>query len=134
MYLFTQYYEKPGVPIQMQHKNFLASLNDFLETIGPSFKLEESWSSSHYFNYGKYPILKRVPLTMSLKKICGCGRLKNEGTINLDYILNSISANVSYANLMTHNAVVPTIHAFLESLKAIELCLNRPFHGPSMIN
>lgn len=71
---------------------------------------------------------------MSLKKIRGCGRLNNEGTINLDYILNSISANVSSANSMTHNAVVPKIPAFLESLKAIELCLNRPFHRPSIIN
>lgn len=37
----------------MHQENFLASLNDILEKIGPPLKSEESWSSSHYFNYGK---------------------------------------------------------------------------------
>lgn len=118
----------------MHNENFLASLNSFFETIGPPLKLEESWSSSHFFTYGKYPILKGVPLTMSLKKISRCGHLNNEGMINLDSILGSISANISSANSMTHNTVVPTIPSFLESLKAIELCLNRPFHAPSIVN
>lgn len=70
---------------------------------------------------------------MSLKKISRCGYLNNEGMINLDSILSSISANVSSANSMTHNAVTPTIPALMESMRAIDLCLNRPFHGPSII-
>lgn len=114
--LITQYYEKPGVTIQMQHENFLASLNLFLETIGPPLKLEESWSSSHFFTYGKYPILKGVPLTLSLKKISRCGHLNNEGMINLDSIIG------------------PNYTFIPGKLKAIELCLNRPFHGPSIVN
>lgn len=34
---------------------------------------------------------------------------------------------------MTHNAVIPSISALMESLKAIDLCLTRPFHGPNII-
>lgn len=91
-------------------------------------KLEESWSL-HYCNYGKYPILKGIPPTMSLKQISRCGHLNNERMINLD----SISAYVSSANSMTHNALVPVIPASMESCKAIELCLTKPFHGPNIL-
>lgn len=101
--LITHYYPSPTISIREQHARFLRHLNIFLEQIGPPIKLEESWSSSHFFTYGKFPILSGIPLMMSLNKMSRCGRLNNGGMLNLDSVLSSISANTSSAITLSRN-------------------------------
>lgn len=107
--LITHYYPSPTVPIRDLHSRFLRHLNIFLEQIGPPIKSEESRSSSHFFTYGKFPILSGIPLMMSLKKMSRCGRLNNEGMLHLDSVLSSISANTSSAISLSRNPFVPIL-------------------------
>lgn len=59
--LVTHYYPSTQRPVKQQHERFLRELNKFWITIGPPIKLEESWSSSTFFTYGKFPILNGTP-------------------------------------------------------------------------
>nr|QMP81799.1 RNA-dependent RNA polymerase [Hemipteran rhabdo-related virus OKIAV30] len=76
---------------------FLRQFDKLLETIGPPLKLEETWSSSNLYVYGKYIILNGTPLPMSLKRICKMTSLSNEGIPTLESALSSITANASAA-------------------------------------
>lgn len=131
--LVTHYYPKPGVSIKQQHGTFLHNLNSFLKTIGPPMKLEESWSSSLFFTYGKFPILKGVPLSMSLKRISRCDHLNNEGIPSLDSVLSSITANTTSAVSMSKNPIIPLIVSGLESFYAVYKNLRYPIYGPSVL-
>lgn len=132
--LINTYYPRPGVTIREQHQEFMASLDSFLETIGPPLKTEESWGSSKFFIYGKCPLYEGNPLPMSLKKTCRIHRLNNDGLINLDGTLSSIAANASAAVSMSNYPIIPYALAVFESLGAIDLFLSRPFYGDSLFN
>lgn len=56
----THYYHDGSNTVERQHSKFFKYLDTFLGKIGPPLKLEESWSSSHFFNYGKFPILQDI--------------------------------------------------------------------------
>jgi hypothetical protein len=129
--LINHYYLKVNVSVGQQHEHFLRHLNEILSTIGPSLKQEESWFSSLYFTYGKFPIYNGVPLSMSLKRMSRCSRLNNEGMVNLDSVLSSVSANTSAAVSMSKNLLVPLLPAYLEVYGSVKLHLTTPFYGPS---
>lgn len=71
---------------------------------------------------------------MSLKKMSKCGRLNNEGMLNLDSVFSSISANTSSAITLSRNPFVPILPAVCESIAAINLFISRPFCGSSLIS
>lgn len=131
--LICTYYPKETISIARQHQIFLDHLNQFLSTIGPPIKLDESWSSSRFLTYGKFPILSGVPLSMSLKRLSRCSRLNNDGLVNLDSVLSSLSANASAAISLSKNPITPLLLIYMETLAAINLHLIRPFYGPSLI-
>lgn len=68
--LVLKYNEQPGASVKDQHNNLLRNMSLLLSTIGPPLKTEETWSSSTFFTYGKFPILNGVLLSMSLKRLC----------------------------------------------------------------
>lgn len=131
--LITKYYPQAQDSIKVQHLKFLHHLDEFLKTIGPPLKLEESWSSSTFFTYGKFPILKGVPLSMSLKRISRCNHLNNEGIASVDSVLSSISANLTAAVQMSKNPLIPVPLAAYESVSALYLILTTPFYGLSIL-
>lgn len=131
--LITHYYPSTDRTVAEQHRLFLHHLNTFLRTIGPPMKLEESWSSSLFFTYGKYPVLKGVPLSMSLKRISRCGHLNNQGILSLDSVLSSITANTASAISMSKNPLTPVLVSALESYSAVLRYLKTPMYGPSIL-
>lgn len=132
--LINRYYPRPGMTIKDQHDNFMKQLEVFLSSIGPPLKVEESWTSSKFFTYGKVPIYQGVPLPMSLKKICRMHRLNNDGVTNLDGALSSISANASSAVAMCNFPIIPYFLAVKESIGAMHLYLERSFYGEPLIS
>lgn len=118
--------------LRERHEQFLEELNGVLKHIGPPLKMEETWSSSHFFIYGKFPVYLGKPKSMSLKKLCRTMRLTNEGFQNLESTLSSITANASAATGSDHDPIIPYIIGTLESLGAIRLNLMFPFYqnGP----
>lgn len=55
--------------IKDKHLEFMTILDTVVKKIGPPLKMNETWSSSNFFIYVKYPIYKSCPLSMSQKKI-----------------------------------------------------------------
>lgn len=127
-------YHKEEISFAEQHMRFLSNLNSFLSLIGPPLKLEETWSSSCFFIYGKYPVYKGAPLSMSLKKLCRTMRLTNEGLQNLESTLSSIAANACAATQSDFNPHISYLISMFESSGALELHLKHPFyHHESII-
>lgn len=120
-------------PLRERHEQFLEELNGVLKHIGPPLKMEETWSSSHFFIYGKFPVYLGKPKSMSLKKLCRTMRLTNEGFQNLESTLSSITANASAATGSDNDPIIPYIIGTLESLGAIRLNLMFPFYKSTAI-
>lgn len=83
--------------IRAKHKEFLRDFTNLLSQVGPPLKLEETWSSSNLYIYGKNMIFKGVPLEMWMKRICRMFPLSNEGYPVLETSLSSLTANCSSA-------------------------------------
>nr|UDL13988.1 MAG: RNA dependent RNA polymerase [Xiangshan rhabdo-like virus 2] len=127
--LIIKFYNMSKNLIQEKSDLLLGKLQHFLSLIGPPLKLEETWSSSGFFTYGKFAVFKGTPLSMSLKKVCRTMRLTNEGLQNLESTLSSISANAAAASSSDLDPVIPFIIGKFETLAAIVLHLYRPFYG-----
>lgn len=125
------YRQKAGVSYKDQHNEFLASVDRFLSMLGPPLKPEETWSSSNFFAYGKFPVLKGEPLSQSIKKIVKTSRMTNEGMQNLGSTLSSITANASAATEADLSPVIPFFMATFEASCAIQLHLDLPFFSNS---
>lgn len=106
-----------------------------MSSTGHPLKLEDSWASSSFSTYGKVPIYQGVPLPMSLKKVFRMHRLNNDGVINLDGALSSISANASAAVAMCNYQItqlflaVKGVHGSVVIVYCIALSLQNSFYG-----
>lgn len=125
--LILTYVTESTRELKQLHSNFLQKLSEFLSYIGPPLKVEETWSSSHFFIYGKYPVYQGVPMSLSLKKICRAMRLTNDKLQNLESTCSSITANASAATASDHDPIIPYILGSFETLGAIDLHMSRPF-------
>jgi hypothetical protein len=76
--LILTYTYRADMTYKEQHDLLMKDLENVLTMIGPPLKREETWDSSNFFIYGKYPVLFGEPMSMSLKKICRTMRLTNE--------------------------------------------------------
>ncbi|UCR92536.1 MAG: RdRp and L protein [Apis rhabdovirus 4] len=104
--------------IRDEHLQIMKKMDKYLSLVGPPIKLSESWSSSNLFVYGKFPILRGVPLSMSLKRICRMFSMDNEGFPTLDSSISSLTANVQSACNYSHDV------RFLYYLYSIELLIS----------
>lgn len=127
--LLCKYPIKDRISIQEQHEQFMSTLDLILEQIGPPLKPLETWSSSYYFAYGKYPVWDGEPLSLALKKVCKCMRLTNDGLQNLNSTLSSIAANAAAATYGDTDPIVPYLIGVMESAAAIQLGLENPFYS-----
>nr|QMP82342.1 RNA-dependent RNA polymerase [Coleopteran rhabdo-related virus OKIAV29] len=132
--LFCQY---PGhlndEEVRSRHTKFIEGLKETLLLIGPPLKLEETWSSSNFFIYGKYPVLKGIPLTVSLKRLIRASRMTNEDLQTLEATLSSIAANAASATQNDLDPIIPFVVSNFETAGAIDLHINTPFYGPCSI-
>jgi hypothetical protein len=76
--LILTYTYRADMTYKEQHDLLMKDLENVLTMIGPPLKREETWDSSNFFIYGKYPVLFGEPMSMSLKNICRTMRLTNE--------------------------------------------------------
>ncbi|UHK03252.1 MAG: RNA-dependent RNA polymerase [Hangzhou rhabdovirus 5] len=127
--LILQYKSFSEAGVKKEHEDFMRSLNGFLEHIGPPLKLEETWSSSHFFIYGKFPVYEGKPMSMSLKKICRMGRLTNQGQQSPESSLSSITANASAATASDYDPLLSYIVGSFETLGTFDLHLSSPFYS-----
>ncbi|QJQ27116.1 putative RdRp protein [IRE/CTVM19-associated rhabdovirus] len=115
--------------IKDRHSAFFQHLVHTTTLIGPPLKVSETWSSSRFFIYGKYPVLDGVPLSMSLKRLARIFPLCNDGFPSIDISLSSIFANVSAALQHETSPIVPYLVGTLEAAWAITIQLgNSPLH------
>ncbi|DBA37168.1 TPA_asm: L [Primula alphacytorhabdovirus 1] len=74
--------------------------DDLLEVfaeLGLPLKPLETWISEDLFVYGKYPVLRGVPLTMDLKKIMRIFPFSNQETMTVENVLNTVAGNAQAA-------------------------------------
>nr|DAZ90400.1 TPA_asm: RNA-dependent RNA polymerase [Chalcocoris rutilans mononega-like virus 1] len=130
----TKKYPEPSM-IKEKHKQILESLDNLLKKIGPPLKSEETWSSSNYFIYGKYPIWKGVPLSLSMKKICRLYDISNEGIPTLETSLSSLAANTA-ASINSDVYPWSQLYIYLLTLReSIEVYLkNSPLNQKSIFD
>nr|WAK77161.1 MAG: RNA-dependent RNA polymerase [Rhabdoviridae sp.] len=119
--------------IQQAHQSFTRTLIQTTQLIGPPLKASETWSSSHFFIYGKYPVLKELPLSVALKREVRIFPSSNEGFPNLDNCLSSIFANVSAACVHDMNPIIPYYLGIHQACLAVMVYFDQaPLHETSL--
>lgn len=91
---------------------FSRMFDDLIETctrVGLPIKRDETWSSSYLFTYGKFPILRGVPQSVSLKRLARCFPLANEDYPSMYVAISSISANAQSACLNSNSFLLAYI-------------------------
>ncbi|DBA36859.1 TPA_asm: L [Celery gammacytorhabdovirus 1] len=92
-----------------QFNEFMTDMMNTFDELGLPMKALETWSSEHLFLYGKFPTLKGVPLSMSLKKLCRAYYLANEEIMTLDCSLATIQSNAMAACMSDVTSFVPYV-------------------------
>ncbi|DBA36883.1 TPA_asm: L [Epipactis gammacytorhabdovirus 1] len=104
-------------------KKFHLFMNDLIQTFGElglPIKALETWTSENLFLYGKFPTLRGVPLSMSLKKICRAYYLANEEIMTLDCSLATIQSNAIAACMSDTTSFVPYVIYKIQTLLALK--------------
>ncbi|DBA36627.1 TPA_asm: L [Corylus betacytorhabdovirus 1] len=101
--------------------------------LGLPLKTLESWKSEDFFLYGKSPIFRCLPLSMSLKKICRAFPFSNDDTMTIDNVLGSIFTNSQSAAMSDVDHHLSYAIALIESYQGMEFLLNyHPLTGTSL--
>lgn len=117
--------------ITKKHQEFLSKLDDVLTRIGPPLKLEETWTSSDTYVYGKFIIHRGVPLSMSMKKISRLFHLSNDLFPTIESSLSSLSANCLAACASDVTPIIPFIIYSLEVLNCVYTNIKSTYlHSP----
>nr|QMP82220.1 RNA-dependent RNA polymerase [Lepidopteran rhabdo-related virus OKIAV32] len=110
-----------------QTNKFLDGLDNILAVIGPSLKLEETWISTDFFLYGKYPIYKGSAVCMSMKKACRMFRGCNEDYPTVESSLSSLAANL-YSAVSSDHVTQPLYLLYLiEAVGLFQINIRRPY-------
>ncbi|DBA36924.1 TPA_asm: L [Silene gammacytorhabdovirus 1] len=112
--------EKGKQSITRQFNNFMSDMIETFALLGLPIKALETWSSEHLFLYGKFPTLKGIPLSMSLKKICRAYYLANEEIMTLDCSLATIQSNAMAACMSDVSSYVPYVVYKVQTMLAIK--------------
>ncbi|UHK03185.1 MAG: RNA-dependent RNA polymerase [Hangzhou rhabdovirus 3] len=120
--------------IKIYLNRFVNFLDQFLKDLGPPLKKEETWISSNFFSYGKFPIYKGSPLCMSQKKIARMLKTSNEGFPTLESSLSSLSASFFDSSSMSHDFLIPLILYTMNVIDCLDFYLYRsPFSKTNYI-
>nr|QPZ88392.1 RNA-dependent RNA polymerase [Soybean thrips rhabdo-like virus 3] len=100
------------------HYALLRNLENFLSTIGPPLKAEETYTSQVFFIYGKYCIYKGAACPMTGKKLCKMNRVNNEEYLTLEASISSATATLMSA-VESSNSFEPLFYLYLRDLISI---------------
>ncbi|DBA36854.1 TPA_asm: L [Carrot gammacytorhabdovirus 1] len=103
-----------------QFNDFMGDMMTTFDELGLPMKALETWSSENLFLYGKFPTLRGVPLSMSLKKICRAYHLANEEIMTLDCSLATIQSNAMAACMSDVTSYVPYVIYKIQLFLAIK--------------
>ncbi|DBA36780.1 TPA_asm: L [Populus betacytorhabdovirus 1] len=113
--------------------NIMGDLEMTFGDLGLPLKTLESWKSESLFLYGKYPVFKGVPLSMSLKKICRCFPFSNDDNMTIDNVLGSIFTNAQAASMSELSLTIPYIVGLQEGYIGVESMMQyHPLLGQSI--
>ncbi|DBA36604.1 TPA_asm: L [Betula betacytorhabdovirus 2] len=120
-----------------QMKSILNKLIQDLERtflqLGLPLKTLESWKSEDFFLYGKSPIFRCLPLSMSLKKICRAFPFSNDDTMTIDNVLGSIFTNAQSSAMSDIDHHISYSMSLVEAYQGMEFLLNyHPLTGTSI--
>ncbi|DBA36826.1 TPA_asm: L [Vicia betacytorhabdovirus 1] len=87
------------------------NLQETFDSVGLPLKPLESWTSEDFFAYGKFPIYRGVPCSMSLKKISRIFFFSNEDLMTIDNAMGSIASNAQ-------SAVMADVHPIISYVVA----------------
>ncbi|DBA36644.1 TPA_asm: L [Dryobalanops betacytorhabdovirus 1] len=84
--------------------NIISSLENIFLGLGLPLKTLESWKSEEFFLYGKFPVKRGIPLSMSLKRLSRSFPFSNEDSMTIDNVLGSVFTNAQAAAMsdVTH--------------------------------
>lgn len=118
-----------------EYYRFIDTLQKTLAIIGPPLKMEETWTSTDLFIYGKYIIYKRVALESSYKRICRMFKMSNEDFPTMESAVSSMTANVSSA-LSCSASIGSEYYIYVTELTGLfQLFLSTPYlHQESPLN
>nr|AMK09240.1 RNA-dependent RNA polymerase [Drosophila busckii rhabdovirus] len=109
------------------HSRFVEYLDTMVRHIGPPLKIEETWSSSNLFIYGKFPVWNGRPMSMALKRLVKLSTTTNDGLQSLASACSSIAANCSAASGADFDPIIPFIFGTYMTMKAVKLHITAPF-------
>ncbi|CAI6379056.1 putative L [Cytorhabdovirus tiliae] len=135
--VFSLEEQMTGVRTTLTKADLVAQVNRIMKElirvfdgVGLPMKPLETWVSSSLFLYGKIPIYKGVPLSMSLKRISRIFPFSNEDLMTLDNALSAISANAQSASFYDISPSVSYLCARWQQVKCIKLFLSyHPLSG-----
>ncbi|ABV56129.1 L protein [Lettuce yellow mottle virus] len=108
-------------------------LDGFAE-LGLPLKPLETWISEDLFVYGKYPVLKGVPLTMDLKKVMRIFPFSNQETMTVENVLNTIAGNAQAATQAApFIGVSYLVGLFMSSVCTEDLLTYHPLIGKGLM-
>ncbi|QID92311.1 polymerase [Yerba mate virus A] len=112
--------------------DIMKDLEMTFQLLGLPLKTLESWKSEDFFLYGKFPVKRGVPLSLSLKKICRAFPFSNDDTMTLDNVLGAIFTNAQAA-AMADVVHIPSYYLGLyESILGVCMILSyNPMSGKS---
>ncbi|DBA36613.1 TPA_asm: L [Bouteloa betacytorhabdovirus 1] len=110
--------------IQAKLKELLDELINLFNSVGLPLKPLETWVSDSFFSYGKFPIYKGMPCSMSLKKLSRVFFFSNEDIMTLDNALGSVTANAQSAVMAD---IHPAVSYFVAKLQHLQ-CINLFYH------
>ncbi|DBA36638.1 TPA_asm: L [Cypripedium betacytorhabdovirus 1] len=107
-------------------------LIESFKLLGLPLKPLETWESEKFFIYGKFPVYKGVPCSMSLKKICRIFPFSNDDIMTIDNVLGAIFSNGQAAAMSDINHLVPYYITLLKSAEGLLWLLKyHPLSGKS---
>ncbi|DBA36730.1 TPA_asm: L [Nitraria betacytorhabdovirus 1] len=119
--------------MKIRLSNIMSDLEMTFGDLGLPLKTLESWKSESLFLYGKYPVFRGVPLSMSLKKICRCFPFSNDDNMTIDNVLGSIFTNAQAASMSELSLTIPYLIGLQEGYIGVESLMQyHPLIGQSV--
>ncbi|DBA36838.1 TPA_asm: L [Zanthoxylum betacytorhabdovirus 2] len=117
-------------------------LNGIIEALKTTFlglglplKTLESWRSESFFLYGKLPVKRGVPLSLSLKKLSRSFPFSNEDSMTLDNMMGAIFTNAQSASMSDITHHISYSSGIYETYRGCLMLLSwHPFSGRSIFD
>ncbi|DAC81998.1 RNA-dependent RNA polymerase [Trichosanthes associated rhabdovirus 1] len=135
--LYTYKIDHRGAPTaegNNEMREILLSLFDDLvytfRQLGLPLKPLETWMSEDLYLYGKYPLLKGVPLSMDLKKIMRMFHNSNDDIMTIENGMGTVYGNAASATQLSCCTIVPyMVGIFMASYCACSFLDYHPLLG-----